>query len=92
MMMAVRPELIATDRIPLAKSNMYPTVQDLVGDGVYRWRSLGAQAASGVIGYPEAANPEKGHNLIADIAQVLADKLANKEFWDLSFQSDVIQP
>lgn len=92
MMMAVRPELIAEDRIPLAKSNMYPTVADLVGSGVYRWRSLGAQAASGVIGFPEAANPEKGHRLIEDIAQVLADKLANKEFWDISFQSDIVAP
>ncbi|ORE91044.1 hypothetical protein ATO13_21096 [Stappia sp. 22II-S9-Z10] len=92
MMMAVRPELIAEDRIPLAKSNAQPSVEDLVGGGVYRWRSLGAMAASGVIGNPEAATPEKGKRLIADIGQVLADKLANKEFWELTIQSDVVEP
>jgi creatinine amidohydrolase len=35
MMMAVRPDLVAEDRIPLAKSNTTPDVSDVVGGGVY---------------------------------------------------------
>jgi len=39
MMMAVRPDLVAEDRIPLAKSN---TTGD-IASGVYRWRSIGSR-------------------------------------------------
>ena len=44
MMMAVRPELVAEDRIPLAKVNMTPDISDVVGGGVYRWRAIGARS------------------------------------------------
>ncbi len=46
MMMAVRPDLVAEDRIPLAKSNTTPDVSDVVGGGVYTWRSIGSRSAS----------------------------------------------
>ncbi len=42
MMMAVRPDLVAEDRIPLAQSNTTPDVSDVVGGGVYLWRSIGS--------------------------------------------------
>src|SRR6202162_3549524 len=45
MMMAVRPDLVAIDRIPLAKSNTTPDVSDVVGGGVYMWRSIGSRSA-----------------------------------------------
>jgi creatinine amidohydrolase len=84
MMMAVRPELVAEDRIPLAKSN---TTGDIAA-GVYRWRSIGSRSASGVIGNPEAASREKGERLFDAISTVVADKLCDKDLWDLPWNSE----
>ena len=88
MMMAVRPELVATDRIPLAKANTTPNVEDLVGGGVYRWRSIGSRSASGVIGNPEAASAEKGERLFDAISSALATKLCNRDLWELPWDSE----
>jgi creatinine amidohydrolase len=87
MMMAVRPELVAEDRIPLAKVNMTPDVSDVAGGGVYRWRAIGARSASGVIGNPEAASSEKGERLFEAISNSLADKLCNTELWQLPWDA-----
>jgi creatinine amidohydrolase len=92
MMMALRPDLVARDRIRLAKANATPDVKDLVGGGVYRWRTLGAMSSSGVWGNPEAASGEKGERLLAAIAQEIAGKLTNKEFWALPFLSEKVEP
>jgi creatinine amidohydrolase len=88
MMMAVRPDLVATDRIPLAKSNTTPDVGDVVGGGVYRWRSIGSRSGSGVIGNPEAASAEKGERLFDAISTALATKLCNSELWELPWDSE----
>lgn len=88
MMLAVRPELVAIDRIPLAKSNATPSVSDVVGGGVYRWRTIGSRSASGVIGNPEAASAEKGERLFEAISDALAKKLCNAELWQLPWQSE----
>jgi creatinine amidohydrolase len=90
MMMAVRPELVAEDRIPLAKANMTPDVGDVVGGGVYRWRAIGARSASGVIGNPDAANREKGERLFDAISNALADKLCNGELWALPWDAEKV--
>jgi creatinine amidohydrolase len=90
MMMAVRPDLVATDRIPLAKSNTTPDLSDVAGGGVYMWRSIGSRSGSGVIGNPEAATPEKGEALFDAISSALADKLANPELWGLPWTSDPV--
>lgn len=87
MMMAVRPELVAEARIPLAKANMSPDVGDVVGGGVYRWRAIGARSASGVIGNPEAASAAKGELLFEAISDALAEKLCNAELWALPWQA-----
>jgi creatinine amidohydrolase len=92
MMMALRPELVAEDRIPLAKTNTTPDITDLVGGGVYRWRTLGAISSSGVWGHPEAASAAKGEQLLAAIAEQIAAKLTNKELWALPYLSDKVQP
>ena len=84
MMMAVRPELVAEDRIPLAKSN---TTGD-IASGVYRWRSIGSRSGSGVIGNPEAASREKGERLFDAISTVIADKLCDRKLWDLPWNSE----
>ncbi|HEY1413233.1 MAG TPA: creatininase family protein [Rhodopila sp.] len=91
MMMAVRPDLVAHDRIPLAKSNTTPDVSDLVGGGVYLWRSIGSRSASGVIGNPEAATPAKGEALFDAISSALAAKLCNPRLWDLPWRSETVQ-
>lgn len=91
MMMAVRPELVATDRIPLARANTTPDLQDVVGGGVYMWRSIGSRSGSGVIGNPEAASVEKGERLFAAIATALADKLCNPELWALPWESETLR-
>ena len=91
MMMAVRPDLVAHDRIPLARSNTTPDVADVVGGGVYMWRSIGSRSASGVIGNPEAATPEKGEALFEAIAAALAAKLCNPELWELPWTSETVQ-
>ncbi|HYZ24935.1 MAG TPA: creatininase family protein [Rhodopila sp.] len=91
MMLAVRPELVATDRIPLAKANRTPDTDDVVGGGVYLWRSIGSRSGSGVIGNPEAASAEKGERLFDAISTALADKLCNPELWALPWTSEPVQ-
>lgn len=88
MMMAVRPDLVATDRIALAKSNTTPGVSDVVGGGVYRWRTIASRSGSGVMGNPEQASPEKGERLFAAITDSLAQKLCKAELWELPWQAD----
>jgi creatinine amidohydrolase len=88
MMMAVRPELVANDRIAMAKANKTPDAEDIVGPGVYSWRTLSAMAATGVVGNPEAASAEKGKKLLDAIARVLGEKLTNAELWRMQWQAD----
>jgi len=90
MMLALRPELVETDRIPMAKSNTTPDIGDVVGGGVYRWRSIGSRSGSGVIGNPEAASAEKGELLLDAISTALADKLTRQDLWDLPWNSETL--
>jgi creatinine amidohydrolase len=92
MMMALRSELVAKDRIPLAKTNTTPDVKDLVGGGVYRWRTLGSMSSSGVWGNPEAASAAKGEQLLTAIAEQIAAKLTNSDLWTLPYLSDKVEP
>ncbi|HEX3399497.1 MAG TPA: creatininase family protein [Acetobacteraceae bacterium] len=88
MMLAVRPDLVAMDRVGMAKANSTPDVADVIGGGVYRWRTIGARSSSGVIGNPEAATAEKGERLFTVIASALAKKLCNAELWELPWQAE----
>jgi creatinine amidohydrolase len=63
-----------------------------VGGGVYRWRTLGAMSSSGVWGHPEAASAAKGEKLLDAIAEQIAAKLTNKDFWALPYLSDKVEP
>ena len=93
MMMALRPELVARDRIGLvAAANRTSEIKELVGDGVYRWRTLGSISSAGVIGRPDAASAEKGERLLGAIARTIAMKLCNQEFWSLPWRSDPPEP
>ena len=91
MMMAVRLDLVAEDRIALAKVNDTPDITDVVGGGVYMWRAIGARSASGVIGNPEAATPAKGARLFEAVAATLADKLGNPDLWTLPREADPVE-
>ena len=71
----------------MAKANSTPDVADVVGGGVYRWRTIAARSSSGVIGNPEAATAEKGERLFEAIATALADKLCNADLWELPWQA-----
>jgi creatinine amidohydrolase len=84
MMMVLRPELVAKDRIPPALSS---NALEMPG-GVYRWRTIGSRSATGVIGDPAAATADKGERLLAAISDALADKLGNTELWAMPWQSD----
>lgn len=88
MMLAVRPELVAMDRVELAKANSTPEIANVVGGGVYRWRAIGARSSSGVIGNPAAASAEKGERLFEAIADTVADKLSNPELWELPWKAE----
>lgn len=91
MMMALRPELVAEGRIALARANTTPDIKDLVGSGVYRWRTLGSMSSSGVWGNPEAASAAKGEQLLAAIAEQIAAKLTNRDLWALPYLSDTVE-
>ena len=82
MTMLLRPELVARDRIPAQSQAM-----EYVQPGPYRWRTLGSVSASGVIGNPAAATPEKGEKLLEVISTKLSDILCNKELWATRWQS-----
>jgi creatinine amidohydrolase len=83
MMMALRPDLVANERIPLAKSNPSPGSEP----GVYRWRTIASRSAAGVLGNPAAASAEKGERLLEAISDRLAEKLCNRELWELPWQA-----
>src|SRR6185437_8182660 len=75
MLMALRPELVASDRIQLAEVPCTPDTQALAGPGFYRWRSLAAMATSGVVGFPTAASADKGRRLLEAITLHLSARL-----------------
>jgi len=86
MMMALRPDLVARDRIAMAEVNITPELSEVAGGGLYMWRSLASRSSAGVIGFPSAASPEKGERLLDGIAREIADKVANKEVWALPWR------
>ena len=88
MMMAARPELVAANRIPLVRANSNSDDGADVPAGVYRWRAIGARTASGALGFPEAATPEKGERLFDAISTAVADKLCDKDLWDLPWNAE----
>jgi creatinine amidohydrolase len=75
LMLALRPDLVATDR--------YPQAQPLEPEmpGVHRWRTLAERSPSGVIGTPAEASAEKGRKLLAAIAAALAEVLLRPALW-----------
>ena len=81
MLMALRPELVASDQFTAAEVPCTKHTEELVGPGFYRWRSLAAMASSGVVGFPTAASAKKGQHLLDAITAHLAEKLVSQELW-----------
>ena len=88
MMLAVRPALVAMDRVALARANTAADIADTNHGGVYRWRTIRARSSSGVIGNPEAATAAKGERLFEAISEALAQKLCGAEVWELPWQAE----
>lgn len=80
MMLALRPDLVAKDRIP-PRPNTEPEAES----GIYRWRSFAVRTETGVIGNPDAASAEQGEKLLEAIAEALAVKLTEPELWSTTF-------
>lgn len=86
MMMAVRGDLIDAARFASAEVERTPELSEIAGPGLYRWRSLAARAASGVVGFPTAASAQKGRRLIEAIADDLASKFIIEEIWSQAWR------
>lgn len=86
MMMAMRGGLIDSERFAMAEVGRTPELSELVGPGLYRWRSLAARAVTGVVGFPTAASEEKGRRLIEAIADDLARKLVSEKIWSQAWR------
>lgn len=87
MMMALQPECIAHERIPIAQANRTADSEP----GLYRWRTIAARSSSGVLGNPEAASAAKGERLLAAISERLAETLCRNEIWERPWQTDAAQ-
>ena len=77
MMLALRPELVARDRIP-------PRYDPPAPSDLYRWRSFAVRTESGALGNPAAASAEQGQRMLDAIAGTLAEKLADPALWAAS--------
>ncbi len=83
MMLALRPELVASARIP-PRANEPSSVEA----GLYRWRSFAVRTETGVRGNPDAGTAEQGEHLLSAITEALAGKLADPELWRVPFLPD----
>jgi creatinine amidohydrolase len=82
MMLALRPDLVDRARIPAGEQGPATEVERQ-STGLHRWRTIAARSATGVVGVPSAASPEKGERLLEAIAAALAVRLGRPDFWDL---------
>jgi creatinine amidohydrolase len=81
LVMALRPELVDTDRLAEAACPDPRDADGAMDDGAYRWESFADKTPSGALGDPRAASAEKGHRLLALLAGRLAERLADPAFW-----------
>ena len=75
MVLALRPELVAHDRIP---TRFDPPSG---GASLHRWRSFAARTEAGAMGNPQAGTAEQGRQMLDAIAESLAEKLADLALW-----------
>ena len=87
MMLALRPELVALDRIP-PRSDPPPSDEP----ELYRWRSFSALTESGVMGNPMAGTAEQGQKILDAVIGALAEKLAEATLWNTPVLSSAAGP
>jgi creatinine amidohydrolase len=83
LMMALRPELVAHDRI-VSGLDASDSEESAASAGLYRWRSMAASTGSGVLGRPEAATRETGEALLEALPRRLAERLAEPVLWSMA--------
>jgi creatinine amidohydrolase len=77
LMLTLRPELVALDRIP-PRFDPPPSGEPKL----YRWRSFSVLTESGVMGNPMAGTAEQGQKILDAITVALAEKLADTTMWN----------
>jgi creatinine amidohydrolase len=79
LMLALRPELVARDRIPPRSD---PPASS--GPSLYRWRSFAVLAETGAMGNPEAGSAEQGQRMLDAIIEQLTERLRDPALWAAS--------
>jgi creatinine amidohydrolase len=82
MMMAVRPDLVTTDRLDQATGPTASDARAILSPTLHRWRSFKEMSPSGVFGDARRATSEKGERLLTAVADALASRIAAGEPWD----------
>jgi creatinine amidohydrolase len=82
MMLAVRPDLVATDRLAEAVGPNAAGASSVLSPPMHRWRSFHEFAPSGVIGDARRSSAEKGERLLEAASSALAEQLACGKPWN----------
>jgi len=85
MMMRLKPELPLASAFKDAIGPTTPTVAEVAGPAVHRWRAFHARSSNGAIGNPTRSSAEKGERLLEAAADSVAALLDNTAFWNMSF-------
>jgi len=84
LMMAIRPDLVSMDRIsegPMALDNEWIKTENLAAGRVSLFRRFRRLTASGSMGLPSAASPEKGRNILEVITQEVVHFVTDFAGW-----------
>ncbi len=81
MLLALKPDLVDTARLPEAEGPSSPELADLVGEGAYRWRTFASRTTTGVIGEAKTATAEKGRRLLDAASGKLAELISTPALW-----------
>ncbi len=82
MMLAVRPELVARERLADATGPMSTDARAILSPPLHRWRSFKEMSPSGVFGDARRSTAEKGERLIEAVSSALASRIATGEPWN----------
>ncbi|GKY89926.1 creatininase family protein [Sinisalibacter aestuarii] len=86
MMLALAEGLVDRDKFGQAIGPDNPTVADIAGPAVLRWRSFAARSTvTGTLGNPTRASAGKGERLLDAAAESLSAFLRNDAFWNMSY-------
>jgi creatinine amidohydrolase len=81
MMLAVRPELVATERLPQAIGPSASDARAILSPPLHRWRSFKELTPTGVFGDARRATAEKGERLVQAVSDALSRRISAGEPW-----------